>query len=86
MKGLSKMQVKDLYDEAAAGYKPGTGGARWCDSGGTLHAGKVPASKAGKYEGKAGTIKRSRKGSVTRNLNGRREYVNVGETALYYKV
>ena len=42
---------------------------------GTVYSGKPPVEVIGKFEGKAGTIRRSRKGATRRLPNGRRPYI-----------
>jgi len=46
---------------------------------------KTTAPIVGAYEGRAGTPRRSRKGRVWREPNGRREYLNGSDNVIAYK-
>lgn len=56
----------------------------WCDSGGTVHYGQCPPELKGGFEGRAGSLTRSRKGAVRRKLDGSRKYDPFKTTAKWY--
>lgn len=86
--------IELLTKSTGRGGKTGTGNGEkygMIDENGklvTIHE-KVPRESIGKHHGKAGTVKRSRKGVVRRNLNGERKYIAGGiteEKIVWYKV
>jgi hypothetical protein len=81
---LSNSQVMSLL--TASGSKTGTGqgNQRYCDSDGVIQFGKPSADVVGKFEGKQGTVRRSRKGRTTRLPNGTRKYYPGGDGTLRF--
>jgi hypothetical protein len=77
---LSKAQIAKLYKGGRASTTS-TGRVKprkrhvWMDAYGEVHRGKPPAALKGGYEGKAGSIRRSRKGAMRRLANGSRKYI-----------
>lgn len=75
-----------LFITAAQGSMVDDTGREWAVT--TLvvnrsNGGKVKASHAGRYEGKVGTMRRTRKGATRRNANGRRFYNGLDQVVAY---
>lgn len=71
---LSSADITKLVASGGTKRKRPTGKNRWFD-GREWHAGKPPLSSNVHFEGKVGTVSRTRKGATRRNPNGSRYIV-----------
>jgi hypothetical protein len=87
---LTSADITRLLAQGGARAKrgnPSNARNKWYD-GTEWHTGKPPTASVVKYEGRAGSMRRSRKGATVRNTNGRRYLVGQYETptVVAYKV
>ena len=77
MKGLSNREILNLLARPASVKAQPLMLVRVTheDGSSTLESVDFKASQVGKFEGRAGSLKRTSKGNTTRALNGRRAYV-----------
>lgn len=92
MEGLSKAFIASLYAKPRKASKGANGAFYLLQKPGCttleMHAGAPSASQAGSFQGRVGSMRRTRKGATRRNPNGSRRYVNNTnqEQVVAYKV
>lgn len=81
---LTMDELAELLTEPAPTHRTPT---YWLDYDGVVHSGKPPTEHVGAFVGRAGSIRRSRKGRTYHAANGSRKYIISHDSeVLAYKV